>query len=82
MPAADSHLRLLICAFNEIKYVLPSLDFNHDHQHQVGSLTLLHKIYYSPDHSLHYKLSPHFRPSHGTRYALQSNDPTFSSVFL
>ena len=81
LSAADSHLKLLNRAFNQVRFWLPNLNLKLDHRRLVGSLALLHKIYYNADHLLHDKLPPRFRPGRVTRYALQANDQAFSGVF-
>ena len=78
--AADTHLRLLDRAFNQIKFLLPSLSINLAHRRLVGSLSYLYKVFSSDTHPFRSLLPELHRPSRLTRGSQSMNGVAFSVV--
>ena len=78
--AADTHLRLLDRAFNQIKFLLPSLNTNLRHRRLVGSLSYLFKIFSNGAHPLRTFLPDMHRSTRLTRGSRAMNGAAFSVV--
>ena len=63
MSVADVHLKLLDRAFNQIRFLLPSIDMSLRHRRRVGFMTHFLKIFVNHEHPLHDLLPP---PAHAT----------------
>ena len=78
--AAETHLRLLDRVFNQVKFLLPSLNINLRHRRMVGSLSYLFKIFSNVSHPLRSLLPEEFRSSRITRGSQAMNAAAFSVV--
>ena len=52
--ASESHLKLIDKAFNQIKFMLPSVDLNIRHRRLVGALSYLFKLSADKSHFLYH----------------------------
>ena len=76
--AADSHLKLLDRALNNIRFFLPDISIDLEKRRRVGCLSLLFKIIHNSSHPLHASLPDPYIQVRPTRYALALNDQAFS----
>ena len=77
LSASEVHLRLLDRAFNQIKFLLPSLNINLRHRRLVGALSYLFKICTVDGHPLSQFLPDSHQPTRATRRAANLNDRAF-----
>ena len=78
--AADTHLKLLDRAFNQVKFLLPSLRINLAHRRLIGSLSYLFKLYSNDGHPLRALLPDLHQPTRLTRGTQAMNGAAFSVV--
>ena len=78
--AADSHLKLLDRAINNIRFFLPDVSINLEVRRKVAGLSHLYKIFHSVSHPLNACLPTPYNVARPTRYALALNDLAFSAI--
>ena len=74
ISAAESHLKLLDRAFNQIKFILPNLQINLRHRRLVGLMSYFFKIMSNPNHPLLRILPGPSPTTRTTRQSLIVND--------
>ena len=78
ISAAESNLKLLDRAFNQIKFLLPNLEIKLRHRRMVGSLSYFFKIMSNVNHPLHHHLPAPLQPTRATRHSVSLNDRSLS----
>ena len=78
--AANSHLKLLDRAFDNIRFFIPTISVNLDSRRKQAGLSMLYKIFHNFNHPLHNCLPAPFAPVRRTRFSLALNDFAFSRV--
>ena len=78
--AADTHLKLLDRALNNIRFLLPNISLDLEHRRKVSGLSMLYKIFHNTDHPLNACLPAQFIPARRTRYTVRLNDYAFSEI--
>ena len=78
--AADSHLKLLDRALNNIRFFLPNVSVELAERRRLACLSMLYKIFHDSSHPLHSGLPPPFVHVRATRFALALNEFAFSAI--
>ena len=76
--AAESHLKLLDRALNNIRFFLPELSVDLEKRRNLACLSMIHKVLHNSEHPLHCYLPQFAMPIRMTRYAVRQNSRSFA----